>query len=130
MRVSDCEDGALEYRFDATTGQIVSSSGKCASVSVASPGYPVLLTACDASDPLQRFSFDNSSGMISMPAAGGSGPLCVDAGSTASCSIAPFSGYPYCNSSMDAADRAADLAARLTAEEWANLLYSGNAGVW
>lgn len=76
----------------------------------------------------QIFTYDNSSGVVSIPAADGSGPLCVDAGSFANCSMTPYSGYPYCNSSLPAATRAADLASRLNVADYANLLYRENQG--
>lgn len=120
--------GDQEYRYNPTTGQIASFWGKCASVSASFPGIPVVLQACNVSDPRQRFSFDNSTGVLSMQAGDGSGPLCVDAGSSANCSMAPYNSYPYCNSSLGAADRAADLASRLNVADFANLLYDSNNG--
>lgn len=86
-----------------------------------------MLVSCNSSDPSQLFTFDNATGTLSMSPAG-SGPLCVDAGSTASCDMAPFNTYPYCNYSLATADRAADLASRLTLLDWANLLYHWNQG--
>ena len=43
--------------------------------------------------------------------------LCLDAGTSANCSMPPNSGYPYCNYSLDAQTRAEDLVSRMTMEE-------------
>lgn len=72
------------------------------------------LVTCDPTDPSQQFAFDNATGVFSM--AGGS--LCVDAGSTVNCTVAPFNTYTYCNSLLGAATRAQDLAGRLVRGVW------------
>ena len=43
--------------------------------------------------------------------------LCVDVGSRASCQEEPWSGYPYCNPSLDPDTRAKDLVSRMTVDE-------------
>jgi len=69
--------------------------GRC--LGVQGPAYfgaPVVLVDCDAG-AAGLFSFDNATGVISTPAAADAnvsgGVLCVDAGSVANCSTAPFS---------------------------------------
>jgi hypothetical protein len=43
--------------------------------------------------------------------------------------MSPFNTYPYCNSKLAPADRAADLASRLNLYEWQNILQNANLGV-
>jgi hypothetical protein len=100
-------------------------------VGVIGPAYfgsAIVLVDCDASDASQLFSFDNATGVLSLVGADG-GPLCVDAGSTVNCSVAPFSTYAYCNASLGTDVRADDLASRLSAFDWASLLANSNNGV-
>ena len=43
--------------------------------------------------------------------------LCLDVGSTGSCTEKPWSTYPYCNYQLDPKTRAMDLVSRLTLDE-------------
>lgn len=105
--------------------------GRC--LGVEGPAYfgsAVVLVDCDAP---QLFSFDNATGVLSMQAAPDAnvsgGVLCVDAGSVANCSTAPFSAYAYCNADLAPSVRAADLAQRLTLYDWQSLLQNSNDGL-
>jgi hypothetical protein len=55
--------------------------------------------------------------------------LCVDAGTKVNCSMSPYNTYPYCNSKLAPADRAADLASRLSVLDWQNILQNNNRGL-
>ena len=107
--------------------------GRC--LGVEGPAYfgaPVVLVGCDAGTA-GLFSFDNATGVISLPAAPDAnvsgGVLCVDAGSVANCSTAPFSSYAYCDADLAPEERAADLAQRLSLYDWQSLLQNSNVGV-
>lgn len=87
--------------------------GMCLGAGGAFLGAPLALSPCNATDPLQAFSYTPP--LLSLPA---SPSLCVQAGNTTpSCDTPPFSAYPYCNPSLPVADRVADLVGRMTLPE-------------
>jgi xylan 1,4-beta-xylosidase len=107
----------------------------CAAAADPIPGSRVLLQVCNASDPLQRFVFVNGSSSSGGSGSGSGGTLrllvpgplgspCLDAGSAASCSLAPWNSSVHCDPLALPSDRAADVASQLTAYD-ARLLLGG-----
>lgn len=97
----------------AAASVIQSYWGKC--LGVVGPAYfGSAIVEVECGDASNVFFFDNATGVITMQAAPDAnvsgGVLCVDAGSVANCSFAPFSGYAYCDPNLAASDRALDLA--------------------
>jgi len=100
----------------------------CATVAAPVAGFGLTITSCagGAGSSLQAFAYDSASHQLTLA----SDPtLCVDAGTVAHCTDAPYSGYAYCNTSLTPAERAADAASRLVIDEMAQLLANGNPGV-
>lgn len=116
------------WSIDSTTNLIRSLyNGMCLGVVGAIAGADLLLTQCDASNPLQQFVYSAATGVFTFN--GANPPLCVDAGSKANCTLPPYNSYAYCNSSLPPTTRAADLASRLTVTDFAMLLPNSNPGV-
>ena len=105
-----------QFLYNESTNQIVSlMNGRCAegAGSANTSGTNVDMAPC-SNGKNQMFVYNKTDmtfryGINSM--------LCLDAGSSANCSVAPNSGYPYCNSSLDAKTRVDDLVSRMTLEE-------------
>jgi hypothetical protein len=117
-----------QWSYNASTGQIVSlMNGLCAATSAVLSGMPVRTETCTPSgSSFQSFDYDAATGYFHLRA---DPTLCLDAGSSASCSQAPYSSYVYCdpNASVDA--RVADLVPRLTPADFQALLDSSNPGI-
>ncbi len=75
-------------------------------------GTNVQLWSCSGGDN-QQWAYNSTDGTIRGKQSG----LCMDVGSKASCMEAPWSGYPYCNHSLEPEARAKDLVDRLTLAE-------------
>ena len=109
----------------ASAGGIASAyaAGMCLAAKGPSLAELLGIYPCNATDPLQALAFSAATGQIAFSAAPG---LCVQAGNTtASCDMAPFSGYGYCNASLPVAQRVADLVGRMTVAEMAAAMDSG-----
>jgi hypothetical protein len=121
------------FTSPATLSTIQSFWGKC--LGIEGPAYfgsAIVEVDCN-NDPTQMFMFNNITGTITIQAAPDAnvtgGILCVDAGSVANCSFAPFNSYDYCNPDLAPSDRAIDLAQRLSIYDWQSLLQNSNVGV-
>lgn len=80
-------------------------------------GEPLGIYPCNASDPLQGFTFTPSTGLFSLTS---SPSLCIQGGNTStSCDVPPFNTYPYCNPTLPLDTRVADLVGRMTPAELA-----------
>jgi beta-glucosidase-like glycosyl hydrolase len=103
------------------TGAITSRyNGLCLSASFSGLGAPLVMQVCNVADPLQSFAYDGTAGTLALSS---SPSLCAQAGNnTPTCLLAPFSAFPYCNSSLPLPARVADLLARMTVEEKAGAL--------
>lgn len=109
----------------AADGTIVSSYDTALCLGSGGPYLAALLGiySCNASDPLQVWSFDAARGSFALAA---DPTLCVQAGATtASCDLPPFSTFPYCNPALPEAARLADLLSRMTPSEKTAALDSG-----
>jgi beta-glucosidase-like glycosyl hydrolase len=111
-------------QWTVSAGAIVSAyNGMCLAATLAGIGAPLVIAPCNASDPLQAFAYDAGNATFTFPAVPG---LCIQGGATtATCDVAPFSTYPYCNASLPTPQRVADLVARMTLAEKAAALDSG-----
>ena len=58
----------------------------------------------------QSFVYNATDGTIRSKA---NNDLCLDAGASVNCTIAPYNTYAYCNYTLDAESRAKDLVSRL-----------------
>lgn len=121
------------FSFVQTTGQIKSmyAPGKCvAAAAAAAPviaGVALTLQPCVTNGSIeQNFVYNSTTHVLSLAS---DRTLCVDAGSSTNCSVAPQSSYPFCNQNLSPETRAADLAGRLTVPELAQFLSNNNAGV-
>ncbi|XP_065825984.1 uncharacterized protein [Oscarella lobularis] len=115
-----------EWIFNSNKTITSTLSGKCLDVANSGKvsGTNVQLWTCTGSAS-QQWTFNATSGAIQNAMNG----LCIDAGSTASCQMSPWSGYPYCDSKRSADDRAKDLISRLTLPEKVSLMENDNGGV-
>lgn len=99
--------------------------GLCAAATDPIPGVAVELQPCNASDPLQLWVHNATTGSFSLAAATNGGPLgpaCLDAGSAINCTSGPYAAALFCNATAAPAARAADVARRLTVYDLRNLL--------
>lgn len=98
--------------------QSENAGARCLAVFPGQPlaaGSRVTTAVCNASDPMQAFSYDESSGLVVLSPAGGPTNLCVDAAAPeAYCALPPQSTWPFCNPMLGLAERAADIVGRLT----------------
>ena len=126
------QNWATSFSSPSTLSPIRSLWGKCLGTEgPAMAGARVVLVDCEPGSPAQSFLFDNSTGVLTLRAAPGQNvtSLCVDAGASANCTQAPFNTYDYCNPDLAPDVRAADLAGRLNAYDWASLLNNNNVGL-
>ena len=120
-----------QWEYDVTAGGILRSdtNGLCAGTSnVSGPlpaGTSVVQVSCD-SGATARWSLNASTGQLVWAA---DATLCLDATSTTSCADAALALLPYCNTSLTAEARAADLIGRMLPTEKAAFLAVSNNGV-
>lgn len=130
---------AQSFAWDGASGQLKSTfNGLCVQATDPVGGMAVqqqkCVAAAQAQAALQSWALNSTSKqvtVVSQVAAGALGPVCLDAGSTASCAQQPYSSYAYCNASLPADVRASDAASRLTAWDlrWFLGGWYGNFGV-
>jgi beta-D-xylosidase 4 len=118
-----------QWRFNATGGLLFSPvSGLCAAPLNSTPplaGTPLLAVRCRVGDATARFAFDAPAGLFRLAA---NAALCLAVSQARNCSAAPLSALPYCNASLPAAERVADLVPRLSQAEAVSLLGCSNVG--
>ena len=103
-------------------------AGTTNSSGVLPAGTAVVQVDC-SSGPAAAFSYDNATGLLRW---GMDDSLCLDAGTSFSCDAYPSQGSalpPYCNTSLSATVRAADLLERMLPSERAAFLSASNNGV-
>jgi hypothetical protein len=117
-----------QWLYNSSTGQIVSTmSHLCAAASAVLSGMPVRMATCSAAgSALDSFDFDSATGLFHLRA---DPTLCLDAGTSASCSQAPYNTFLYCDPDASVDDRIADLIPRLTAPDYQALLDNANPGI-
>jgi len=102
-------------------------AGMCLEAAFAGVGAPLTLQPCAAGAALQSFAYAGGAAPAARLAlAGAASPaLCAQAGNnTPTCASPPFSSYAYCNVSLPAPARVADLVSRMTVAEKALVLDS------
>ena len=125
-------NGCQEYVFDAASGRISSPwNGFCvgtANSSGALPaGTPVVQVPCAAgAGTAIEWAYSATTGVFTWQR---DTSMCLDAGTAVSCADAAFSGLPYCDPSLAATARAADLLTRMQPVEKAAMLSTDNNGV-
>lgn len=110
--------GLASLEVAAGAVQIVSNyNSMCIASTGPFIGASIVIVDCNATDPLQQWVYNSNGNNLSVSIA--SMPnMCIQAGNTTpACSIPPFSGYEYCNSSVPVATRVADLISRMTVAE-------------
>ena len=122
---------AVNAYWNITDGRVQSENagGRCLSVV---PGQPFAISSqvttatCNATDPAQAFSYDESSGLVTfLPAAGPIG-LCVDAAPPeVYCALPPQSLWPFCDPLLALNVRAADMVSRLSLDDKIEALATG-----
>ncbi|XP_065184941.1 uncharacterized protein LOC135815554 [Sycon ciliatum] len=112
-----------QFSYDKTNSYILSMmNGHCVTAQQFVPGAGVVMENCSqAQDELQRWTYDAETKQFRLVHSGNPS-LCLDAGSTANCSVEPFSTYAYCNSAASMVTRIDDLLPRLTVAEKAQFL--------
>ncbi|XP_065184940.1 uncharacterized protein LOC135815553 [Sycon ciliatum] len=114
---------AQQFQYDPGYNHVVSLMNKfCITARYNTPGSALVIDKCNTSkpgDPRQQWKYDTAAGQIRLLA---NSSLCLDAGSTYSCSTKPFSSNTYCNPAASVVDRIDDLLPRLTLGEKAQFL--------
>jgi beta-D-xylosidase 4 len=100
-------------------------NGLCLAAGDVALGMSVRTASCNAS-PLQQFFYDSATGYFHL---GANNTFCLDAGSSANCSMAPWSTYAYCDPTQSIDVRVDDFVQRLLPDDFQNLLQNSNPGV-
>lgn len=109
-------------------GNIISKMNSfCLSSAASTAGSRVAMQPCGSvASALQNWTYEQGTGLIRSTARP---DLCLDAGSSANCSMAPFNGYTYCNPSAPVESRIADLVSRIEPFDYGQLLGNRNNGL-
>ena len=110
-----------QFKYDAESHKLTSLMNKlCVTAEGNFTGANVAIYNCQADrSTLQQWVYNATSGRITLLA---NPALCLDAGSSANCTIPPFSGYKYCDSTLTVQERVDDLLPRLQVAEKAQFL--------
>ena len=128
----EAANGCQEYVFDAASGRISSPwNGFCVGTVNASgalpAGTPVVQVPCAAgAGAAIEWAYDAATGLFAWQR---DPSMCLDAGTAVSCADPSLSGLPFCDASLAATARAADLLARMLPVEKAAMLSTDNNGV-
>jgi len=121
-----------EYVFSATTGRISSPwNGLCAGSLNASgvlpAGTPVVQVPCaDGAGTAIEWDYGADTGLFVWRR---DATMCLDAGTAVSCADGALAGLPFCDASLAATERAADLLSRMQPVEKASMLSTSNNGI-
>jgi len=125
-------NGCQERAYDTATGRLVSPwNGLCAGTVNASgalpAGTPVVQVPCaGGAGAAIEWDYAVDTGLFTWRR---DPTMCLDAGTAVSCADAAVSGLPFCDPTLSALDRAADLLGRMLPVEKAAMLSTDNNGI-